>query len=76
MLAQLASLSRLESGCVRFEACRSNDDPRVFVLYETWVDAAALDAHYGTDHFIKLGVNGIRPFAESRLGYKCTPLPA
>ncbi len=76
MLAQLASLSRLEKGCHGFEAARSNDDPRVFVLFEQWTDQAALDAHYATDHFIKLGANGIRPLAESRVAHKCTPLIA
>jgi quinol monooxygenase YgiN len=74
ILAQLASLSRLEKGCRGFEVARSNDDPRVFVLYEQWADRNALDAHYATEHFIKLGVNGIRPLAESRIGHLCTPL--
>jgi quinol monooxygenase YgiN len=74
MFAQLASLSRLETGCHGFEAARSNDDPRVFVLYEQWADQAALDTHYATEHFQRLGVNGIRPLAESRLAHKCTPL--
>jgi quinol monooxygenase YgiN len=44
-----------------FEAWRSNDDPRIFVLFETWADAAA-------------GANGIRPLAQSRVAHKCTPL--
>jgi len=76
VLIELATASRRESGCLGFDVSRSNDDPRVFVLYEKWRDQAALDAHYATDHFIALGVNGIRPLAESRLAHKCTPLIA
>jgi autoinducer 2-degrading protein len=76
MLAHLAALSRLERGCSGFEACRSNDDPRVFVLFEQWENEAALDTHYTTDHFTKLGVNGIQAIAESRVAHKCTPLIA
>jgi quinol monooxygenase YgiN len=76
LLARLASLSRQERGCLGYEACRSNDDPRVFVLFEQWADQAALDEHYATEHFVKLGVNGLRPLAESRIGHLCTPLLA
>jgi quinol monooxygenase YgiN len=76
ILARLASLSRLERGCLAFEACRSIDDPRVFVLFERWENEAALDAHYATEHFVKPGVKGIRPLALSRVGHKCTPLLA
>ncbi|GAC1545428.1 MAG: hypothetical protein NVS2B17_27750 [Candidatus Velthaea sp.] len=75
MFAQWREASRKEAGCIGFEVARSNDDAGVFVLYETWVDQAALDAHYITEHFQKLGVNGIRPIAESRVAHKCTPLP-
>ena len=60
MLAQLAALSRLE--------------PRTFILYQTWTESAALEAHYATEHFMRLGANGIRPLAESRVAHKCTPL--
>jgi quinol monooxygenase YgiN len=76
ILGRLASLSRLEPGCLGFEACRSNDDPNVFVLFERWADQAALDTHFATPHFIELGLKGIRALAQSRSGYKCTPLIA
>ena len=48
--------------------------PRTFVLYEKWRDQAALDAHYATEHFTRLGVNGVRPLATSRLAVKGTPV--
>lgn len=40
-----------EEGCLGFECCQDVEDPTRFVLYETYVDAAALDTHRATDHF-------------------------
>lgn len=40
-----------EEGCLGFECCQDVDDPTRFVLYETYVDAAALDIHRDTAHF-------------------------
>lgn len=74
ILRELAAASRREPGCLGFDVNRSNDDPNAFILYERWTDAAALEAHYRTEHFITLGVNGIRPLAVSRLAHRCSPL--
>jgi quinol monooxygenase YgiN len=74
MLVELRDASRAEAGCGGFDVSRANDDPHVFVLHERWNDAAALDAHYKTEHFQRLGVNGIRSIAKTRVGYLCTPL--
>jgi len=74
LLINLADASRGEEGCYCFDVSRSNDDPRVFVLYEEWADAAALAEHFETEHFRSFGANGIRLLAESRIGYQCTPL--
>jgi quinol monooxygenase YgiN len=74
MLRELAAASRQESGCLGFDVNRSNDDPNAVILYERWTDTAALEAHYQTEHFMRLGVNGIRPLAVSRLAHRCSPL--
>ncbi len=76
LLVDLADASRREEGCYCFDVSRSNDDARVFVLYEEWADAAALEAHFTTEHFVTYGKNGIRRLAESRTAYACTPLNA
>jgi len=76
LLAELRDASRKEAGCRGFYVSRSITDPRVFVLYELWDDQAALDAHYATSHFQRLGVEGIRTIAESRVGHLCAPLDA
>ena len=44
-LAKAGRLSRAEPGCLQFEVCHSESDPRVFILCERWESEAALDAH-------------------------------
>jgi len=43
-----------EDGCLFFEWSRSLTDPNVFVAVEGFRDAAAGQAHVGTDHFAEL----------------------
>ena len=74
-LRDLRTGSLGQEGCVQFDVCRgAGDDAETFVLYEKWHDQAALDAHYETEIFVRLGVNGIRPLATSRHAVKGTPV--
>jgi quinol monooxygenase YgiN len=45
LLAQAASLSRQEPGCLRFEVYHSQLDRRCFLLVERWESQAAWEAH-------------------------------
>ncbi len=45
ILRRMAPLSRAEPGCVQYEVHRQADDPNTFVLFERYVDEAALEAH-------------------------------
>ena len=57
-----AAASREEPGCLRFEISRSFEKPTCFALSETYVDRAAMDAHYATEHYAvwkALGATGI-----------------
>lgn len=75
ILRELRAASLAEAACLQFDVCRVGDEsPGTFVLYERWRDQAALDAHYATEHFVRLGVNGIRPLATSRRAFKGTPV--
>jgi quinol monooxygenase YgiN len=75
ILRELRAGSLREEGCLQFDVCRGTSDAAgTFVLYEKWRDQAALDAHYETEIFVRLGVNGIRPLATSRVGLKGTPV--
>jgi quinol monooxygenase YgiN len=73
LLRELGDASRREPGCAGFDVCRGDDEsPGTFVLFEKWRSQAALDAHYTTEHFTRLGANGIRPLATSRQAVKGT----
>lgn len=65
ILRELAVASRAEPGCLGFEIARG-EDGTTFVLYEKWRDRAALDAHYASEHFARLGTNGLRRLATHR----------
>jgi quinol monooxygenase YgiN len=45
-LLGLLTPTRAESGCITFDLLVNTKDPTIFVLYETWKDQAALDAHF------------------------------
>jgi quinol monooxygenase YgiN len=67
MLAELGQASRAEDGCVGYDVMRGGGDDRsTFVLFEKWRDQAALDAHQGQEHFVRLGLNGIRTLMTER----------
>jgi quinol monooxygenase YgiN len=70
----LREASLREAGCHGFEVARANDDRGVFVLYETWENRAALDAHYETEHFQTYGIGGIRKIVSDRVAHLCTPI--
>lgn len=49
-LAKMQAASRPEDGCVIYAVYRSEDDPRVFTVLESWQTAEHLDAHRQTAH--------------------------
>ncbi len=69
ILRELGAASRAEPGCVGYEVARGEDGTS-FVLFEKWRDQAALDAHYASEHFARLGVNGLRALAANRQAVK------
>ena len=42
-----------EPGCHRFDVLQSTEDPDTFYFYEIYTDAAAIDAHVETPHFLR-----------------------
>lgn len=53
LLDGLIAQSRAEPGILRFDLWRDQDDDRCFVLDELYTDAAAVEAHRGTAHFLQ-----------------------
>jgi autoinducer 2-degrading protein len=74
IFTELRDLSRKEPGVVRFDVARSEEKPNVFVLWEEYRDEAARKAHFETEHFERLAVNGIRRLAKDRIGEIAVPL--
>jgi quinol monooxygenase YgiN len=58
--------SRQEPGCLFYQAHRSPDDPRVFFLYEQYVDESGYEAHQATPHFERYIKGEAIPRLESR----------
>ena len=67
VLGQMASAVReQEPGCLLYQVNRSCDQPDLFLLYEQYVDMAALEAHRQTRHFQELIEATIVPLLERR----------
>ena len=57
-----------DSGCLRYEVSRSQEDPDLFYWYEYFRDQEALVAHRNTEYFDRLVVRGVRPLLQAREG--------
>lgn len=55
-----------EPGCKLYQACRSQENPDLFLLYEQYVDEAALLSHRQTPHFQEIIEGTIVPLLEKR----------
>jgi quinol monooxygenase YgiN len=58
-LRQLTAASRQEPGCVTYIAHFVTSDPATVVIYEQYVDEAALEYHRNTPHFLKLAKDSL-----------------
>ena len=66
ILEQLAPVSRAEPGCRHYQPCRDREDPRRFLIFETYDDADALRAHSESEHFQRLVLDEAVPLLEGR----------
>ena len=64
--AEMTSPSREEEGHLFYQAHRSPEDPRLFYLYEQYVDEGGYQAHQDSEHFQRLVVGEAIPNLESR----------
>ena len=58
--------SRVEPGCLRFDAYRAVEDPDRFWLFEQYVDETAFEAHRRTPHFRENVEGRIAPLLSER----------
>jgi quinol monooxygenase YgiN len=66
VIKEMTEPSRAEPGNVFYQAHRSPEDPRLFYLYEQYVDEGGYDAHMNSEHFQRLVVGEAIPYLESR----------
>jgi (4S)-4-hydroxy-5-phosphonooxypentane-2,3-dione isomerase len=74
LFRELQEASRREEGVLTFDVGRGRDEPNVFALWEVYRDNAALEAHMATDHFKRLGINGVRLLAKQRSAEIVNPI--
>jgi quinol monooxygenase YgiN len=66
MLRQLTLASRQEPGCISYIAHFVKGDPATVLIYEQYVDEAALDHHRNTPHFTQYAAGGLYPLMRAR----------
>ncbi len=59
MLRALTAGSRQEPGCVSYIAHFVADQPATVLIYEQYIDDAALDFHRSTPHFHQHAIGGL-----------------
>ena len=74
LLRQMIPASRSEPGCLQYDVYRDTDDAHVFMLFERYVDPAALAAHSESTHFRELVVGQALQLLESRERTMLVPL--
>lgn len=66
LLGELATASRAEPGCRLYQPCRDPEDPRAFLVFEVYDDAAAFEAHGASEHFQRIAVGQLFPLLSGR----------
>jgi quinol monooxygenase YgiN len=72
-LLKLIAPTRKEEGCIDYRLHEDNDDPALFIFYETWESAACLEEHKNTDHY-KAYVKAVGCLIEEKIVNKMTPI--
>ena len=66
IIRHLHEHSRKEPGCVQYVGHQSTEDPRKFLFYEQYKDAAALAAHRAAPYFKQYVSEGLDTIMEHR----------
>jgi quinol monooxygenase YgiN len=65
-LTKLVEASQAEDGVLVYEAYVDDAEPRVFRIFEKYVDDEAFQAHLDSAHFTEYGTLGAVPHLEGR----------
>lgn len=66
ILDRHAMLTRAELGVLTFIAHRSPEDRAIFLIYQQFIDQAALREHEATPHYQELVLQRVLPLLEKR----------
>ena len=72
-LLKLVLPTRKENGCIGYHLHQDNSDPAVFLFYETWESAAAIEKHISSDHY-RAYVKALDGLLEEKVVNKMTRL--
>ena len=65
-MREAAARASEEPGCLVYRFHQSVDDANAFLVYEAYVDEAAMEAHLETAHFREIVQGRVNPLLESR----------
>ena len=57
LLRTMIDASRNETGCLLYNIYQREDDPKVFVVVETWANEEALDGYKRSAHYLHYKAN-------------------
>jgi quinol monooxygenase YgiN len=72
ILRALALASRQEPGCVSYIPHFVEGNPETVLIYEQYVDEAALEAHRASEHFKKYAIGGLYQLMKERASENLT----
>lgn len=64
LLREAGQLSRREPGCLTFEVCHSENDPRVYILVERWESRQDWEVHKTARAFTTIYQPQVLPLVE------------
>ena len=70
-LIKMIAPTRKEGGCIGYNLHQDNEDPSIFIFYETWENADCLEQHMNSAHF-KNYVNAVEGLIEGKVVNKMT----
>jgi len=70
-LLKLVAPTRKENGCIEYSLHQDQQEPTLFIFYETWESPAALEKHLGSEHF-KAYINAVDGLIEEKAVHKMT----
>ena len=70
-LLKLIVPTRKEDGCIEYKLHQDNENPAVFIFYETWESLGYLQTHTNTNHY-KAYVQAVGDLISEKIVHKMT----